>query len=71
LIACGIDANSNVVLLAWALVPIKDEIWWNWFLIYLKASYPCKSRKEPARLKMVDMKLSRNHADVQVLLLSK
>ena len=43
LIACGIDANSNVVPLAWALVPIEDEIWWNWFLIYLKASYPCKS----------------------------
>jgi hypothetical protein len=43
LIACGIDANSNVVPLAWALVPIEDEIWWNWFLIYLKASYACES----------------------------
>jgi hypothetical protein len=43
LIACGIDANSNVVPLAWALVPIEDEIWWNWFLIYLRASYPCES----------------------------
>lgn len=39
LIACGIDATSNVVLLAWALVPIEDEIWWNWFLTYLKATY--------------------------------
>jgi hypothetical protein len=29
LIACGIDVNSKVVLLAWALVPIEDEIWWN------------------------------------------
>jgi MULE transposase domain/MuDR family transposase len=43
LIACGIDANSNVFPLAWALVPIEDESWWNWFLVYLKASYPCKS----------------------------
>jgi hypothetical protein len=43
LIACGIDANSNVVPLAWALVPIEDESWWHWFLTYLKASYPCKS----------------------------
>ena len=43
LIACGIDANSNVVLLAWALVPAEDESWWEWFLTYLKAAYPCKS----------------------------
>ena len=43
LIACGIDANSNVVPLAWALVPAEDESWWEWFLTYLKATYPCKS----------------------------
>ena len=42
-IACGIDANSNVVLLAWALVPAEDESWWGWFRTYLKAAYPCKS----------------------------
>jgi MULE transposase domain/MuDR family transposase len=41
LIACGIDANSNVVPLAWALVPIEDEGWWAWFMTYLKAAYPC------------------------------
>ena len=27
LIACGIDANDKVVPLAWALVPIENEIW--------------------------------------------
>ena len=43
LIACSIDANSNVVLLAWALVLAEDESWWEWFLTYLKAAYPCKS----------------------------
>lgn len=40
LIACGIDANDQVIPLAWALVPIEDSSWWNWFLRYLKACYP-------------------------------
>jgi transposase-like protein len=40
LIACGINANDQVILLAWALVPIKEASWWNWFLRYLKACYP-------------------------------
>jgi hypothetical protein len=40
LIACGIDANNQVIPLAWALVPIKEASWWSWFLRYLKACYP-------------------------------
>ena len=40
LIACGIDANDQVIPLAWALVPIEDASWWNWFLRYLKLCYP-------------------------------
>ena len=39
-IACGIDANKNILPLAWALVPIKDAFWWNWFLRYLKKCFP-------------------------------
>src|SRR6266536_4165951 len=40
LIACRIDINDHVIPLAWALVPIEDISWWNWFLRYLKAYYP-------------------------------
>ena len=40
LIACGIDANDQVVPLAWALVPIEDVSWWSWFLQYLKVCFP-------------------------------
>jgi transposase-like protein len=40
LIACGIDANDKVVPLAWALVPIENEVWWAWFLGYLKHCIP-------------------------------
>ena len=36
LVACGIDANDKVVPIAWALVPIENEVWWTWFLGYLK-----------------------------------
>lgn len=40
LIACKIDANDQVIPLAWALVPIEETSWWSWFLRYLKACYP-------------------------------
>jgi hypothetical protein len=40
LIACGIDANDKVVPLAWALVLIENEVWWAWFLGYLKHCIP-------------------------------
>lgn len=43
LVACGIDANDQVIPLAWALVPIENEIWWTWFLRYLKHSIPALS----------------------------
>jgi transposase-like protein len=32
LIACGIDANDEVLPLAWGLVPIENNKWWTWFL---------------------------------------
>jgi hypothetical protein len=40
LVACGIDANDKVIPLAWALVPIENEICWTWFLGYLKHCIP-------------------------------
>lgn len=40
LVACGIDANDKVVPIAWALVPIENELWWTWFLRYLKHCIP-------------------------------
>jgi hypothetical protein len=40
LITCRIDANDQVIPLAWALVPIKEASWWSRFLRYLKACYP-------------------------------
>ena len=43
LIACIIDANDKVIPLAWALVLIENEIWWTWFLRYLKHSIPVLS----------------------------
>ena len=36
LIACGIDANDKVIPLERGLVPIENEMWWSWFLCYLK-----------------------------------
>jgi hypothetical protein len=40
LICCGIDANDHVLPIAWALVPIEDELWWRWFLQHLKIAFP-------------------------------
>lgn len=39
LIADGIDSNDEVLILAWALVPIECEAWWEWFLKYLKRAF--------------------------------
>src|SRR5262245_28001345 len=37
MIAVGIDANSNVLPLAWALVPTESEEWWTtWFCEFLQ-----------------------------------
>jgi hypothetical protein len=40
LIAHGIDANDEILPLAWALVPIECEAWWEWFLECLKKAFP-------------------------------
>ena len=40
LFARGIDANDQVIPLAWALVPIEESSWWSWLLRYLKVCYP-------------------------------
>lgn len=45
LIACRIDANDQVIPLAWAPVPV-DLSWWNWFLRYLKARLPSNGFRE-------------------------
>jgi len=45
LVACGIDANDKVIPLAWALVPIENEVWWAWFLGYLKHCIPVLNRE--------------------------
>jgi hypothetical protein len=44
LIACSIDANDNTLLLAWALVPIENEVWWTWFCTELKKAFPNTER---------------------------
>lgn len=31
LIAVGIDGEDRVLPLAWALVPVENEVWWSWF----------------------------------------
>ena len=39
LIACGIDANNNVLPLSQALVPTENEEWWTWFLAFLSSNF--------------------------------
>ena len=36
-LCAGLDANDQIIPLAWALVPTEDGYWWNWF---------CKNCKE-------------------------
>lgn len=45
LIVCRIDANDQVIPLAWALVPV-DLSSWNWFLRYLKVMLPSNGSRE-------------------------
>lgn len=40
LIAYGIDANNNVLPLAWALVPTENEAYQTWFCEELQTSFP-------------------------------
>ena len=35
MIVCGINANDNMLLLLWALVPTENEEQWTWFLTFL------------------------------------
>jgi hypothetical protein len=35
LIAVEIDAEDRILPFAWALVPIENETWWNWFWEHL------------------------------------
>jgi hypothetical protein len=39
LIAVGIDANDRTLPLAWALVPIENREWWNWFCRNLSEAF--------------------------------
>ncbi|KFX86450.1 hypothetical protein V490_09076, partial [Pseudogymnoascus sp. VKM F-3557] len=36
LIATTIDANDNLLPIAWALVPTENVEWWTWFLGFIK-----------------------------------
>jgi hypothetical protein len=79
LIACGIDANDQSIALAWALVPIEDASWWNWFLRYLKACYPLMDlenhtfisdrEKEFLRLFMSNLSIQFTSIAVRILLI--
>jgi hypothetical protein len=40
LIATGIDANGQILLLAWALVPTENKEWWTWFCTFLHEYFP-------------------------------
>jgi hypothetical protein len=40
LLTCvGIDGNSQILPLAWALVPIENERWWTWFLDHIRKAF--------------------------------
>jgi hypothetical protein len=39
LIATTIDANDNLLPLAWALVPTENVEWWTWFLGFVKEHF--------------------------------
>ena len=40
LIVVRIDANDNILPLAWALVPTENTEWWLWFMRFLRAEFP-------------------------------
>jgi hypothetical protein len=41
LIAVGIDAKDRILPLAFALVPVKNEVWWSWFCKNLVEAFEC------------------------------
>jgi hypothetical protein len=40
MIMAGIDANGNILPLAWALVPTENEYWWQWFCGRVDECFP-------------------------------
>jgi MULE transposase domain len=40
LVICGIDANDEVLPIAWALVLIENTKWWTWVLEAFKGCFP-------------------------------
>ena len=45
LIATGIDANGQILLLAWALVPTENKEWWTWFCTFYMNTSPYYGQK--------------------------
>ena len=40
MLACALDGNQQILLLAWALVPTENQENWEYFLNHLKKAYP-------------------------------
>jgi hypothetical protein len=40
LIATCLDANNQVLPIAWALVPTENAQWWIWFCTFLYRHFP-------------------------------
>jgi hypothetical protein len=43
MICCGLDANEQIVPLAWGLVPTENGYWWEWFCKQCKHAFECYS----------------------------
>jgi hypothetical protein len=46
LLAVGMDAQDQIVLLAWAVVPNESYQTWSWFLQLFRKSYPSSNDRE-------------------------
>ena len=46
LLATGMDANDQLVILAWAVVPNESQETWTWFLGHLLQAFPLLSHQE-------------------------
>ena len=45
MLACALDGNQQILLLAWALVSSENQENWEYFLNYLKEAYLSCSQK--------------------------